>query len=46
MRLDACFNVRGLDESELVTDDNPVSITRSRRFAAGVEGLKLIVRSS
>jgi hypothetical protein len=36
--LDACFKVCGLDVSELGVDDTPVSITKSRGFAAGVEG--------
>lgn len=34
---DACFNVLGLELSELVKDEVPVSIERSRGFVAGVE---------
>ncbi len=36
--LDVCFKVRGLEVSELVREDIPVSINRSRCFVAGVEG--------
>jgi len=36
--LDACFNVRGLDVSELGMEVVPVSMTRSRGFVARVTG--------
>jgi hypothetical protein len=35
---EACFNVRGLDVSELGKEDIPVSMTRSRGFVTGGEG--------
>lgn len=43
---DACLSVRGLDVSELVIDETPVSMTRSRGFVAGVDGYTSGMRSS